>query len=77
MEMGISEKLIAKPLPDWTCEAEEVKHNTIMLHEKIKKLAALQTNILRRPSLDDNTEEEKQLASLASQIQVVSKIRLC
>ena len=48
-------------LPDWTGMVEEVQYNTLTLKEKIKRLAALQSNLVRRPSLDDNTEEERQL----------------
>ncbi|KAK8405941.1 hypothetical protein O3P69_006976 [Scylla paramamosain] len=48
-------------LPDWTGMVEEVQYNVLTLKEKIKRLAALQSNLVRRPSLDDNTEEERQL----------------
>ncbi|XP_066977785.1 syntaxin-16 [Macrobrachium rosenbergii] len=55
-------------LPDWAGQVEEVQYNIITLREKTKRLAALQSNLVRRPSLDDNTEEERQLTALNNEI---------
>ncbi|XP_050690940.1 syntaxin-16-like [Eriocheir sinensis] len=55
-------------LPDWAGMVEEVQYNILTLREKTKRLAALQSNLVRRPSLDDNTEEERQLAAHNNEI---------
>ncbi|KAG0710983.1 Syntaxin-16 [Chionoecetes opilio] len=55
-------------LPEWAGMVEEVQYNTNTLKEKIKRLAALQSNLVRRPSLDDNTEEERQLTTHNNEI---------
>lgn len=55
-------------LPDWAGQVEEVQYNIITLKEKTKRVAALQSNLVRRPSLDDNTEEERQLTALNNEI---------
>ncbi|KAK7067372.1 Syntaxin-16 [Halocaridina rubra] len=55
-------------LPDWAGQVEEVQYNIITLREKTKRVAALQSNLVRRPSLDDNTEEERQLTALNNEI---------
>lgn len=70
LEMGVRDPGPRQP-PDWTYQVEEVKYTIDTLKEKIRKLAALQTNLLRRPSLDDNTEEERELSALASEIKLV------
>lgn len=58
-------------LPDWAGMVEEVQYNIITLREKTKRVAALQSNLVRRPSLDDNTEEERQLTSHNNEIRRV------
>ncbi|KAL7634018.1 UNVERIFIED_CONTAM: hypothetical protein RMT77_015979 [Armadillidium vulgare] len=70
MEMGVRNPQ-SNQLPAWAYHVEDVKYtiNSILI-EKIRKLSALQTNLIRRPSLDDNTEEEKQLNALASEIKL-------
>ncbi|KAG7177648.1 Syntaxin-16-like, partial [Homarus americanus] len=55
-------------LPDWVGMVEEVQYNIITLKEKTKRVAALQSNLVRRPSLDDNTEEERQLTAHNNEI---------
>lgn len=55
-------------LPDWAGMVEEVQYNIITLREKTKRVAALQSNLVRRPSLDDNTEEERQLTAHNNEI---------
>ncbi|XP_069175375.1 syntaxin-16 isoform X2 [Procambarus clarkii] len=47
---------------------EEVQYNIITLKEKTKRVAALQSYLVRRPSLDDNTEEERQLTAHNNEI---------
>ena len=59
-------------MPDWSFEADEIRYIMGSLSDKTKKLSSLQSNILRRPSFDDNSEEEHQINSLASDIQGVS-----
>lgn len=58
-------------LPDWAGMVEEVQYNIITLREKTKRVAALQSNLVRRPSLDDNTEEERQLTAHTNEIRRV------
>lgn len=55
-------------LPDWAGMVEEVQYNIITLKEKTKRVAALQSYLVRRPSLDDNTEEERQLTAHNNEI---------
>ncbi|XP_042870997.1 syntaxin-16-like [Penaeus japonicus] len=55
-------------LPDWAGMVEEVQYNIVTLREKTKRVAALQSNLVRRPSLDDNTEEERQLTAHNNEI---------
>lgn len=59
-------------LPDWAGMVEEVQYNIVTLREKTKRVAALQSNLVRRPSLDDNTEEERQLTAHNNEIRRVS-----
>ena len=58
-------------LPDWSSQVEEVQYNISTLKEKTKRLAALHNNLIRCPSLDDNTDEERQLAALTNEIRRV------
>lgn len=71
MEMGMCDILVSKQPPDWTYQVEEIKYNIDSLKDKTRNLVALQTNLLRRPPLDDNTDEERQLADLAAEIKMV------
>lgn len=59
-------------LPDWAGMVEEVQYNIVTLREKTKRVAALQSNLVRRPSLDDNAEEERQLTAHNNEIRRVS-----
>lgn len=75
MENGLGGGLGDSHLPDWTGMVEEVQYNILTLKEKIKRLAALQSNMVRRPSLDDNTEEERQLTVHHNEIRRVGGIK--
>ncbi|KAK3865752.1 hypothetical protein Pcinc_028662 [Petrolisthes cinctipes] len=68
LENGLGYGGERRGLPDWAGLVEEVQYNVVSLREKTKRVAALQSNLVRRPSLDDNTEEERQLAAHTNEI---------
>lgn len=72
LENGLGYGGERRSLPDWAGLVEEVQYNVVSLREKTKRVAALQSNLVRRPSLDDNTEEERQLAAHTNEIRRVS-----
>lgn len=55
-------------LPEWSGAVEEVQCIISTLEDKTKRLASLHSNLVRRPSLDDNTEEERQLNTMTNEI---------
>ncbi|CAG0895621.1 unnamed protein product [Darwinula stevensoni] len=68
LEIGASSPLDGRPPPDWIDAFEDVQYNLSKLPKKIQELKQLHERHLTRPSLDESTEEEKQIEALSRDI---------
>ncbi|KAJ8881946.1 hypothetical protein PR048_018433 [Dryococelus australis] len=54
--------------PSWVDGLEEAQYSLSRLRSKISDLDALHTRHLHRPTLDDSSEEERQIETLTQEI---------
>jgi len=54
--------------PQWTSAVEELQYSLVRLKTKIVRLKELQEKVVRRPTLDDDTAEEREIQTMSQDI---------